>query len=209
MLREGVANGEGAAPEDRSIRDAAGHAVRIRPSAIVESVRCYPAGQIPTDARRGDVILIRSRSPLGWLIRAFCRMRYRNGDRRYAYWSHAAIVVAPNRLVEVHVAGVGLCDFEKYRNLEFHHVRLGLSDAARLRVAHHAYSSLREPYGVGAFLLLALAIFLGDSFRVPDNDTQGCVALIVRALQQGGIAFDRYPADMTPADLARNLGVLP
>jgi hypothetical protein len=208
MLREALATEDLAASRTESDCNAA-QPLQIRPSAAVDAVRCYPPGEIPTDARRGDVILIRSRSPLGWLIRAFCWMRYRKGDRRYVYWSHAAIVVAPNRLVEVHVAGVGLCDFEKYRHLEFHHVRLALSDAARLRVAHHAYSSLREPYGVGAFLLLALAIALGDSFGVPDKPTQGCVALIVRALQQAGLSFDRYPADMTPADLARNLSVLP
>jgi hypothetical protein len=78
-----------------------------------------------------------------------------------------------------------------------------------LRAAHYAYSCLRQPYGIGAFFLLALAIILGDSFRIPDKGSQGCVALVVRALQQAGLAFDRQPADMTPADLARNVGVLP
>jgi hypothetical protein len=209
MLREAPANGE-SAPQFESGCDAAGHALQIQPSAVVESVHRYSPGDIATDVHPGDVILIRSRSVLGWLIRAFGWMRHRGDERRYAYWSHAAVIVsAKGRLVEVHVAVVGLCDIEKYRPLEFHHVRLALPEAARLRAARYAYSCLRQPYGIGAFLLLALAIVLDDSFRVPDKGAHGCVALVVRALQQAGLAFDRHPADMTPADLARNFGVLP
>jgi hypothetical protein len=88
-------------------------------------------------------------------------------------------------------------------------IRTGLCHDLRLRAAHYAYSCLRQPYGIGAFFLLALAIILGDSFRIPDKGSQGCVALAIRALQQAGLAFDRQPADMTPADLARNFAVLP
>jgi hypothetical protein len=44
---------------------------------------------------------------------------------------------------------------------------------------------------------------------VPDWGQQGCVALIVRALQKAGVTFDRAPSDMMPADLARRFGVLP
>ncbi len=38
---------------------------------------------------------------------------------------------------------------------------------------------------------------------------QGCVALIVRALQKAGMTFDRAPPDMMPADLAKHFGILP
>lgn len=186
-----------------------GRRFALQPASVVAEVVPYPPGEIPTALNPGDLILIRTRSLLGFLIRAAGWVRHRNGERRHAHWSHAAVVVAANRLVEVHAAGVGLCDLEKYRHLEFHHVRLALPEAARRRTAQYAYSCLRQPYGVGTFFLLGLAIILGDSFRVPDKGTHGCVALIVRALQQAGLTFDREPQDMTPADLARNLGVLP
>jgi hypothetical protein len=35
------------------------------------------------------------------------------------------------------------------------------------------------------------------------------VALIARALQRAGVTFARRPADMTPADLAKQFGVMP
>lgn len=161
------------------------------------------------DMRPGDIVLIRSTSLLGFLIRAAGWRRHWKTEPRYAHWSHAAIAVSNRHLVEVHVAGVGMCEAEKYRHLEFHRVRLDLPEAARRQAAQYARSRLKQPYGAGTFFLLGLAIILGDVFHVPDKGTHGCVALIVRALQQAGLTFDREPQDMTPADLARNLGVLP
>lgn len=177
--------------------------------AVAADVVRYPPGEIPADLRLGDVVLIRSSSLLGFLIRAAGWRRHWTTEPRYAHWSHAAIAVSHQRLVEVHVAGVGMCDVEKYRRLEFHRVRLDLPEAALRRAANYACSCLKQPYGVGTFFLLGLAIVLGDCFRVRDNGSHGCVALIVRALQRAGLTFDREPQDMTPADLARNLGVLP
>ena len=60
-----------------------------------------------------------------------------------------------------------------------------------------------------AAALLAIAILTGDWFEVPDRGQQGCIALIARALQRAGMTFVRKPADMTPADLAKQFGVLP
>jgi hypothetical protein len=45
--------------------------------------------------------------------------------------------------------------------------------------------------------------------RVPDRGQQGCVSLIVRALQQVGVKFERPATDMSVVDLAKRFGVMP
>ncbi len=187
----------------------------VGPAAAVDTrtachyVRCAP-GEVIADVRPGDIILIRGPGWLGWLIRLGARIRYRNDDLRYAHWSHAAMVLAANgHLVEVHALGVGICGIEKFRANEFHYVRLDLSDRDRALAARYGRSCVGQRYGVSSFLLFCLSLALGDRFHVPDWGQQGCVALIVRALQRAGVAFDRAPSDMMPADLAKRFGVLP
>jgi hypothetical protein len=104
---------------------------------------------------------------------------------------------------------VALSRIEKYRDQEYHYVYLDLSAADRTRASRYAYSCLRQKYGRLSFVLFAFAVLLGDRFEVPDRGQQGCVALIVRALQRAGITFARRPTDMTPADLAKRFGVIP
>jgi hypothetical protein len=171
---------------------------------------CGP-GETISDPRPGDVILVRGTGWLGKTIRFVVRMRCRrNGDRPFAHWSHAGIIVSPQgHLVEVVHAGVVLSRIEKYRDQEYHYVYLDLSAADRTRASRYAYSCLRQKYGRLSFVLFAFAVLLGDRFEVPDRGQQGCVALIVRALQRAGITFARRPTDMTPADLAKRFGVMP
>jgi hypothetical protein len=172
--------------------------------------RCGPGESIP-DPRPGDIVLIRGTGWLGKSIRFFVRMRCRrNGDRPFAYWSHAGIIVsAQGHLVEVIPSGVVLNRLENYRAQEYHYVYLDLSAADRIRASQYAYSCLRQKYGRLSFVLLAFAVLTGDWFEVPDRGQQGCVALIARALQRAGVTFARRPTDMTPADLAKNFGVMP
>jgi hypothetical protein len=171
---------------------------------------CGP-GETISDPRPGDVILVRGTGWLGKTIRFVVRMRCRrNGDRPFAHWSHAGIIVSPQgHLVEVVHAGVVLSRIEKYRDQEYHYVYLDLSAADRTRASRYAYSCLRQKYGRWSFVLFAFAVLLGDRFEVRDRGQQGCVALIVRALQRAGITFARRPTDMTPADLAKRFGVMP
>jgi hypothetical protein len=172
--------------------------------------RCAP-GESIGDPRPGDVVLIRGIGWLGKAIRFGMRIRCReSADRPFAHWSHAAIIVSPRgHLVEVVHTGVVLSSLEKYRSQEYHYVHLNLSAADRTRVAQYAHSCLRQNYGRWSFFLLALAVLTGGRFEVPDRGQQGCVALIARALQRAGVTFARRPADMTPADLAKQFGVKP
>jgi hypothetical protein len=172
--------------------------------------RCGP-GEGISDPRPGDIVLVRGTGWLGKSIRFFVRMRCRrNGERPFAYWSHAGIIVSSRgHLVEVIPSGVVLNRLENYRAQEYHYVHLDLSAADRARASQYAYSCLRQKYGRFSFVLLAIAVLTGDWFEVPDRGQQGCVALIARALQRAGVTFARRPTDMTPADLAKNFGVMP
>ena len=49
----------------------------------------------------------------------------------------------------------------------------------------------------------------GTGSKFPDRGQQGCVALIVPALQRAGVRFEQRPSDMMPSDLAKRFGVLP
>jgi hypothetical protein len=173
-------------------------------------LRCGP-GEGISNPRPGDVVLIRGAGWLGRGIRFTVRMRCRrNGDGALAHWSHAGIIVSPlGHLIEVLHTGVVVSSIEKYRDQEYHYVYLDLSAADRTRASRYAYSCLRQKYGRLSFVLFGLAVLLGDRYEVPDRGQQGCVALIVRALQRTGMTFARRPTDMTPADLAKELGVMP
>jgi hypothetical protein len=170
---------------------------------------CCAAGETIADPRPGDIILVRGTGWLGCLIRAFERMRYRAGeDRAFARWSHAAIVVGRNGLlVEVLHKGVTLSRLERYRDQDYRYIRLDLSDSDRRNAAAYACACLRQKYGVLSFLLFAASLLAGDRWRIRDRGQQGCVALIVRALQRAGMTFERQAADMMPADLAKHFGV--
>jgi hypothetical protein len=172
--------------------------------------RCGPGTSI-SDPRPGDIVLVRGTGWLGKSIRFGLRMRYRsNQDRPLAHWSHAGIIVSTQgHLIEVVPSGVVLNRLENYRDYEYHYVYLDLSAADRARASSYAYSCLRQKYDRLGFVLLTLAVLTGEWFEVPDRGRQGCVALIARALQRAGVTFARRPNDMTPADLAKNFGVMP
>ena len=171
-------------------------------------VRCRPGTTI-VDPRPGDVILIRGRGPLGFLVRFFQRIRHRSKqDRGYTYWTHAGLVVTSlGHLVEVAHTGVVIRKIETYRDHDYVYVGLDLTPAERAAAVRYAYSCVRQPYGTFSAILIGLAILGGDRLRVPDRGQQGCGTLIVRALQRAGMTFERGPADTLPSDLAKRFGV--
>jgi hypothetical protein len=188
------------------------HAV-MAPSATAPPgtyVRCGP-GEAIAHPRPGDVILVRGLGWLGRSIRWFERICARGKENRaFAHWSHAALVVSGSLLVEVRHTGVALSRIEKYRDQEYHYVHLDLPESDRAKARRFAYACLGQKYDRWSFALLAIARLLGGRFEVPDRGgRQGCISLIVRALQRAGVTFERGPTDMSVADLAKRFGVRP
>jgi uncharacterized protein YycO len=170
-------------------------------------VHCRP-GETISHRRPGDFILVRDKGWLGLLIRCLVRIRYRTfEDRPYNYWSHAALVISSTgHMVEVNPRGVVISHIRLYRDRDYHYVSRDLPDAGRAAAVRFARSCLGQKYSVRNFLLLTANGMLGDRLRMPDSG-HGCVSLVVRALQEAGIRFDRKPTDMSPADLAKRFGV--
>ena len=172
-------------------------------------VRCGP-GEAISHPRPGDILLVRGDGWLGWSIREYERLCVRGKDRAFVHWSHAAVVVSPRgHLVEVGHDGVALVRIEKYRDHEYHYVRVDLSDSERDGVARYALSCVRQKYARWTFVRLAAAKLLRVRWHIPDRGQQGCVSLIVRALQQVGVPFERAATDMSVVDLAKRFGVRP
>lgn len=172
-------------------------------------VRC-PPGETLTGLRRGDLVFVRGNTRLSQLIHFFAWLRFRHDDLRWCYWSHVAVVIDDQGyLVDVDVDGVGLCHIDRYRELDFCYVRLRLTPKARREIATYAHRCAGQRYGIAAFVLLGLSVLSGGWLPVPDSGKPGCVSLIVRALRRAGLTFDRSPAEMMPADLAKRFGVLP
>jgi uncharacterized protein YycO len=170
-----------------------------------------PPGATISHRRPGDFILVRDKGWLGWLIRCLVgNLRYRApADRPYTYWTHAALVVSSaGHMVEVNPRGVVTSHIRLYRDRDYHYVALDLPDAGRKAAVQFARSCLGQKYSVRNFLLLTISAALGDRLRIPDGGHQ-CASLVVAALQQAGIRFDRKPNDMTPADLAKHFGITP
>lgn len=179
------------------------------PASPAAYERCGP-GEGVAHPRPGDILLVRGVGWLGWSIREYERMCARGKDRAFVHWSHAAVVVSGRgHLVEVGHNGVVVVRIEKYRDQEYHYVRVDLSDPDRHNVARYALSCVRQKYARWAFVHLAAAKLLGGRLRVPDRGQQGCVSLIVRALQQVGVPFERAATDMSVVDLAKRFGIRP
>jgi uncharacterized protein YycO len=172
-------------------------------------VHCRP-GETISHPRPGDIILVRDKGWLGWLIRCLVRIRFRTpADRPYTYWSHAALVVSSGgHMVEVNPRGVAASHIRLYRGRDYHYIWLDLPDAGRTAAVRFARSRLGQKYSVRNFLLLTASAALGDRLRMPDSGHQ-CASLVVAALQEAGVRFDRKPTDMTPADLAKHFGIIP
>jgi hypothetical protein len=176
----------------------------------IRSTRCGPSETIACPWP-GDVILVHGSNWVCKFIGFFQRRRYRTqADRAFAYWSHAALIVTSTGLViEGTPTGVIIGSIEKYRALDYQYIHVDLPGSQRSEAVLFAHSCRRQKYGVLGFVLLGVALLLRDRVRVPDLGQQGCAALVVRALRHAGMTFERGPAEMTPADLAKQFGVTP
>jgi cell wall-associated NlpC family hydrolase len=182
-----------------------------RPTEVVR-VEHFGRGQAIAQACPGDFVLVRGRGWISMAVYAFQGLRFRApGERRYAYWSHVALVTsARGRLVEVGPRGVFRNTLETYRTFEYHYVHVAASGARRAEAARFAESCVGQPYGTLSSIALGFFALVGCPLAVPDRGQHNCAALVARALERAtGERFTRTPINMMPADIAKHFGITP
>ena len=158
---------------------------------------------------RGDFILAHRHHFLAGLISLAQKRRFRGDDAVYAHWSHTAIVDAGQTVIEAEIRGIVRSPISKYRDDEFHLVRLGdeLDDGARDRVVGYARSQLGQAFGYLDMASVSVYLLAGRPVHWVRRHHEICSSLVVRALQEGGIVKDLDPALTLPADLAKKFDV--
>ena len=168
----------------------------------------YPPGEAAADFEPGDFILTHRRHLVSRLIRLAQKIRGR--ERRYSYWSHAAVIVAGDgAIVEAESRGVERNHLSKYTPVEYHLVHLGDSADGRDRqqVAAFAESLVGQPFGFLDLVSVGLSLLTGAKVNISYESHLMCSALVARALERTSAIFGDEPSHMLPADLARHYGV--
>jgi uncharacterized protein YycO len=168
----------------------------------------YEPGKAASDFKPGDFILTHAHHPVSRMLRLAQKVRGR--ERKYSYWSHAAVIVDEDgSLVEAEARGVVRSPLSKYEFVEYHLVHLGSSadDRDRKQVADFAESLVGQPFGFLDMFSVGLSLFTGAKLNISYASHLMCSALVARALERTSAIFNDEPAHMLPADLARYYGV--
>ena len=176
------------------------------------TVERYGPGEEATDFVPGDFILAHRHHFLAGLISLAQKRRFKGADAVYAHWSHTAIVVEKDgSLVEAEITGVRQNPISRYRDDEYHLVRLGPEFASQDRAAAVAYSRDQVGQGFGFLDMFGASLYLlfGWPVRLARRGHEICSGLVVRALQAGGQLPQLDPLLTLPADLAKLYDVRP
>jgi uncharacterized protein YycO len=140
------------------------------------------------------------------------KRRFKGPDATFAHWSHAAVVVARDGdVVEAESMGVVRSPISKYRDEEYHLVRLGDRITAEGRRAEVAYAEgqVGQAFGYLDLAGTALHLLFGWPLRWIRRNHEICSSLVVKALQKGGLMRDFDPATTLPGDIAKAFDVRP
>ena len=154
----------------------------------------------------GDFVLAHRHRPFAALITFAQRRRFRGPDRRFAHWSHAALIVgADGSLVEAEATGVVRSSIDKYRDGEYHVVRFGADFTPDCRAAAVAYaeSQVGQAFGYLDMAGASLHLLFGWPLRWVRRNHEICSSLVVKALQHGDRLCEFDPPTTLPADLAK------
>jgi hypothetical protein len=170
------------------------------------AVERYGPGEEAKDFTPGDFILAHRHNLIAGLISQAEKRRFGGADAVYAHWTHAALVVAQDgSLVEAETTGVKRSPISRYRDDEYHLVRLGAAfdSGSRARAVAYATSQVGKGFGFLDMFGAALYLLFGWPLRLVRRNHLICSTLVVHALQQGGEAGNLDPALTLPADLAK------
>lgn len=176
------------------------------------TVQRFGPGEQARNFTPGDFILAHRNRPIGALIMMAQERRFRGADSPFAHWTHAAVVVgADGELVEAESMGVRRSPVTKYRDSEYHLVRLGadFGEADRARSVDYANGQVGQAFGYLDLAGAGLYLLFGLPMRWMRGNHQICSGLVVRALQHGGQATQLDPELTLPGDLAKLYGAKP
>ncbi len=176
--------------------------------------RLYAPGEDAAvgDYEPGDFILTHGNTWVSRLIRVGQRLRFWGADRKYAWWSHAAMIISPDgKLIEALGAGVLLTHISRYKNTQYHLVHLGdiANPHDREQVVEFARWCRGQEYGYLTIVSIALSLLTGGKFTFGFDGQSICSGLVARALERTDAIFNRSPSHTMPADLARYFEVEP
>ena len=169
----------------------------------------FGPGEAATEFDPGDFILTHRHNPMAGLISLGEKRRFRGADSVYAHWSHCALVVGTDgAVVEAESTGVRRSPISRYRDDEYHLVRLGqgFPPEGRKQAVEYAEAQVGQAFGYLALAGAALFVLFGLPLRLMRGEHQICSGLVVRALQRGGLMPEADPSLMLPADLAKMYG---
>jgi uncharacterized protein YycO len=170
----------------------------------------YGPGDAAKDFVPGDFILAHRHHLIANLISLAEKRRFRGADAVYAHWSHAAIVVEKDgTLVEAEMMGVKVSPISRYRDDEYHLVRLPSEFTPEGRARAVAFAKGQVGQGFGYLDMFGAIIYLltGWPMRLVRRNHEICSSLVVRALQAGGLVPQLDPALTLPGDLAKRFDV--
>ena len=168
---------------------------------------------LPGDYYPGDFILTHGNHLSSRLIRFGQTIRFRGEDRKFTWWSHAALVRRKNGdLIEAINAGVIETNISRYKDTEYHLVHLDetLADMRdREQAVRFAEASLGQEYGYVMIASITLSLLTGARFAFGCDGQSICSGLVARSLERSNAIFDRSPPHTLPADLAKMFKVEP
>jgi uncharacterized protein YycO len=158
----------------------------------------------------GDFVLVATKRAGGFVIRLGQKLRIRGEDRKYVKWTHAALIAdADGTLIEAVGTGVREYPLKKYEKLEYLIVRIVASPENRAEIVEFARWALRRKarYNNLATVSIGLSMLTGSKLAFYIDGRFVCSGLVARALERSGRIFDRDPAHIAPADLAKYYAV--
>lgn len=132
------------------------------------------------------------------------QLRFHGERRKYAHWSHAAIVVdGLGSIVEALGKGVELNNLVKYAGVDTRVITpWALADPATMqRVVHYAEHCLGRQYGVVEIGSLGVCLVTGGKLHFAVDNQMICSGLAASALSRTDAIFQHEPVWMMPADL--------
>lgn len=133
-------------------------------------------------------------------------IRFRGDRRKYAHWSHAAVIVSSNGdIVEALGKGVERNNLVKYAGVDTVVItpsELLVPGVTQQRVVNFALHSVGRHYNVVEIGSLGVYLMVGGRFRFGIDNEMICSGLAASALSRTNAIFQHEPVWMMPADLA-------